>query len=201
MVTGVLVQLTGEEAEQHVLGLVEVEPCCDEHPADPAPAPEQRTQTPAAAAVAVPINLMVTEQRVQRSDGPARGGANPAFAPGSRGGCQASAQCVPQQLIAGLMHVPVHAGAPASGRSQDAISAPMRTVASTRPTRDTAMPITGAAPLRSATAEGADCGTTTVSSFRWEWHAGSGPAEHHRKMVISTNSRELYKGELCDAWP
>ncbi len=57
-----LVQLVGEEAEQHVLGLAEVEPCCDEHPADPAPARGQRTQTPAAAAVTVPINLMVTEQ-------------------------------------------------------------------------------------------------------------------------------------------
>ena len=142
---GVLVQFAREEAEQHVLGLVEVEPCRDEHPADPVAAPGQRTQTTAAAAAAAPIDLMVTEQRVQRSDAPAWGGADPAIAPGSHGGCQGTVQRLPQQLVAGLMHVRAHAGVSGSGRSHDVIQVPMRTVASTRSTRDTVVLITGVA--------------------------------------------------------
>jgi len=92
----VLVQFTREEAEQHVLGLVQVEPCCDEYSADPASASGQRTQTPAGAAAAAPIDLMVAEQRVQRSDAPAWGGADPAIAPGSHGGYQGTVQRLPQ---------------------------------------------------------------------------------------------------------
>src|SRR5918997_1724921 len=49
------------------------------------------------------IDLVVTEQRVQRDDG--TGETDPAaIAPGPCGGRQGTAQRLPQQLVAGLVH-------------------------------------------------------------------------------------------------
>lgn len=71
------VPLAGQPPYQHVAGLVQIEPRSDQHPTYWTPAPDRETRTATVAAATPAVDLVVTQQDIQRRAGPGLDRAEP----------------------------------------------------------------------------------------------------------------------------
>ncbi len=114
----VLVQHTRKVAEQHPVGLVQVEARRQVHAADSTAAPDERIRAATRPAPAPSVDGVVAQQHVQRSARPALRRAKATAPLGVHGSQQGVAQRLSHQLMAGLIDTAAHAEAPRAGAAR-----------------------------------------------------------------------------------
>jgi hypothetical protein len=107
-----VVQLVGEVAQHHVVGLTQPETRLDMDAARTTPSPQHHTRAATRQAPAPLIHQVITKQQVQHDAGPALDRAGPAAIKGSRlhSVAQVAAQRLAHEVMGGLLHAQVHAG-------------------------------------------------------------------------------------------